>query len=115
MTRMLGITHTVAFRVLEAHAGAQKSRCGSFLKQEGGARKWALLNIGLLASSSQRSQACASQAQTALPLPTGLSYLGVSCIFAYTWALHRALGPVRTCCPAALQGPTQKRCLVFAE
>ena len=52
-----------------------------------------LLNMGLLASSSQRSQAWASQAQTALPLPAKLSYLGVICIFTYIWALHRGIRP----------------------
>lgn len=82
---MLGITHSVALRALGAQAGAQKSRRGSSLWQEGGAHRWALLHMGLLASSSQRPQAWASQAQTALPLHTELSYLGVICIFAYIW------------------------------
>ena len=82
---MLGTTHSVALRALEAHTGAQKSRRSSFVWQEAGAHRWALLHTGLLASSSQRSQAWASHAQTVLPLPTELSYLGVICIFAYIW------------------------------
>ena len=43
---MLGTTHSVALRALEAHVGAQKSRHGSFLWQEAGAHRWALLHMG---------------------------------------------------------------------